>query len=278
MHSTKLSALISSVSSKFSPKDRQIASYMLANQDEAASMSIAELASASGVSQSAAVRFCKKLGFEGTKDLRIFLNSDRSADCAAEPCTLHDSNEQIFSKALGISSASLSRSFDSTSAESLSSAARMIMQASNMLVFGIGGSAPVVSFMCNEFRRLGKMVFGYSDIYTIRTFRAHFASSDLLFLISRRGENEDLVKLAQHARKNGAMIAVLTSDPSSRLASIADRTVISSDMQYIEGDQNSFSRLGQIALVSCLYMMCASGYAAEDPSFDRNYLNLTNYR
>ncbi len=275
----RLELLIKEKEDSFTSQDQKIADYMLANQDKLISMSISELADSSSVSQSAAVRFCKKLGFEGTKQFRVFLNSVMlMEESKASSCTLHDSDGEIFQKTLDIALASLRRSFESTSSDNLASIADLIKKSSNILVFGIGGSAIAASYMCSELRRLGKMVFGYSDIYTIRTFRAHFSPSDLLFFVSRSGENEDLIRLAEYAKKNGAVIAVISSDPSSTLCKTADAVIISPEMQFIDGDRNSFSRLGQLALISSLYTMCASRFAAENPDFDRNYLNLTNYR
>ena len=51
-----------------------------------------------------------------------------------------------------------------------------------------------------------------------------------------------------------------------------------SENQYLLDDRNSFSRLGELALIEALYIMCAKKLGEKNPDFRENYFGLTNYK
>ncbi len=275
---TRLNLLIRNRYNTMGEQEKRIADYVLEHEDEILYTPLASLAENAGTSEATAVRFCKKLGFRGIKEFKVFLGTVRSSGSDKNSCTFGDSDSTIFEKVFRNSMRALEYSFKSTSYETLSKVSDYINASSNILVFGVGGSAIAVEFVAREITRIGKKIFSYTDSYSIRQFNADFASSDLVLIVSRSGETEDLVRIAEKAGRQGAAVVAITGAEKSKLTEISDTAIIVSEEQLIDGDRNSFSRIGQISLVSCLYIMCVAHRMKEDDSFRENYLGLTNYR
>src|SRR5690348_18492469 len=58
------------------PSMRQVAEQVLADTGATASLTVTELASASGVSEATVIRFCKAIGFAGYPQLRLALAAE----------------------------------------------------------------------------------------------------------------------------------------------------------------------------------------------------------
>ncbi len=275
---TVLNILIREKYEYLGSKEKLIADYILSHEDEVLSIPIADLASRSGVSQPTAVRFCKKLGFNGIKEFKIYCGTIKGSGRNIEPCTFNDDDDIIFKKVFKASMSAIERSFKSTSLDTIQKVADYIYSADIMLVFGVGGSKIPAEFLTGELTRFGKKVFAYTELFSLKQFNADFSNKDLAFFVSRSGETEDIIRLAKKAKEDGADVIALTTNPDSSLYDISDEAIIVNEELLMEGDKNSFSRIGAIALISCLYIMCATRKAKEDPLFKENYLGLTNYK
>ncbi len=275
---TRLYLLIKEKYKLLGAQERKIAIYILEHEDEILTLPIAELAKKAEVSQPTAVRFCKKLGFNGIKEFKIFAGTIQGSGAEIEPCTLEDSDTAILKKVFKSSMSAIESSFNSTSLETMSKVADLIYRSQSVLVFGIGGSAIPAEFVYTELTRFGKKAFAYTDTYSLRQFHADFNKSDLALFVSRSGETEEILRIAKQAKANGAAVVAITTNADSTLFKAADQAILVKEEQLMEGDKNSFTRIGEIALISCLYIMCAGRKAQEDPEFKENYIGLTNYR
>ena len=248
---TRLYLLIKDKYQLLGTGERRIADYILGHEDEILELPIAELAAFADVSQPTAVRFCKKLGFNGIKEFKIFAGTVKGSGAKIEPCALEDEDDDIFKKVFKNSMSAIESSFKSTTIKTMSKVADLIYRAESVLVFGVGGSAIPAEYVYTELSRFGKKVFAYTDLFSLKQFHADFNKSDLALFVSRSGETDDR---------------------------LADYAIVVREEQLMNGDKNSFTRIGEIALISCLYIMCAERKAQEDPDFKENYIGLTNYR
>ena len=64
--------------SAFTPTEREIATFLEENSKEAVNLSLDELSEKIFVSKSTVIRFCKKLGFKGHKELCVELAKELS--------------------------------------------------------------------------------------------------------------------------------------------------------------------------------------------------------
>ena len=274
---TRLNLLINEKYEALGAKEKKIADYVLSHEEEILSMPIASLADRAQVSQPTAVRFCKKLGFNGIKEFKIFLSTIKCSSTTT-PCTFEDDDETIYEKVFMNSMSALESSFKSTSAHTISLVADLINASANVLIFGTGGSQIAAEFVSSELSRFGKKVYAYTNNYALKQFRAELASNDIALFVSRSGETEEILRIANKAKSDGASVIAITTNRESSLYKLADLTLIVNEEQLMDNDKNSFSRVGQIALVSCLYIMCAERKMREDKNFRENYFGLTNYK
>ena len=85
--------------SSLSPKERQVASFVLECPEKVVNMTIEEIATQSGTSASAVVRLCKSMGYSGYKELCRMLSSDLTARINAisyQEITPGDQSDVVF--------------------------------------------------------------------------------------------------------------------------------------------------------------------------------------
>lgn len=259
-------------------QEGKIARWMLEHEIELVDTPIKDIAINCGVSQPSVVRFCKKLGCNGIKDLKILVDGMRSDTTDSLPCTFDDSDKDIYKKVFASSIESLERSFSFVTWEEVSELAERIISASTISIFGIGGSALAARHLSEEMLRLGLKSMCFTDLYSISSSASTYTNDDLLIFISRQGETIELVNKAQKAKNTGANIALITTNENSTLFSLSDLALLVSENQYLLDDRNSYSRLGELALIESLYIMCAKKIGETNPSFRENYFGLTNYK
>ena len=238
-------------------QEGKIARWMLEHEIELVDTPIKDIAINCGVSQPSVVRFCKKLGCNGIKDLKILVDGMRSDTSDSLPCTFDDGDKDIYKKVFASSIESLERSFSFVTWEEVSELAERIINASTISVFGIGGSALAARHLSEEMLRLGLKSMCFTDLYSISSSASTYTNDDLLIFISRQGETIELVNKAQKAKNTGANIALITTNENSTLFSLSDLALLVSENQYLLDDRNSYSRLGELALIESLYIMCA---------------------
>lgn len=95
--------------------------------------------------------------------------------------------------------------------------ARAIADSPRLFVAGAGRSGLLLRCAAMRLMHLGKTVHVVGD-----TLTPSLAAGDLLLVASGSGETGGLVAVAAKARDLGARIAVVTANPASRLAALAD--------------------------------------------------------
>ena len=259
-------------------QEGKIARWMLEHEKELVDTPIKDIAINCGVSQPSVVRFCKKLGCNGIKDLKILVDGMRSDTESSIPCTFDDSDKDIYQKVFASSIESLEKSFSYVTWDEVSILSKSIINASTISVFGIGGSSLAARHLSEELLRLGLKSMCFTDPYSISSSASTYTNDDLLVFISRQGETIELVNKAHKAKNTGANIALITTNDNSTLFSLSDLALLVSENQYLLDDRNSYSRLGELALIESLYIMCAKKIGETNPSFRENYFGLTNYK
>ena len=259
-------------------QEGKIARWMLENEKQLVDTPIKDISYICGVSQPSVVRLCKKLGCNGIKDLKILVDGMQYDNEKSIPCTFDDSSKEIFNKVFSSSIESIERTFSFVSWEEIDSLSDMIISASTISVFGIGGSSLAARYLSEELIRLGFKSMCFTDPFSISSSASTFSLGDLLIFVSRQGETKELVDKAQKAKDTGGSIALITTSDVSTLYSLSDMALLVSENQYLLDDRNSFSRLGELALIEALYIMCAKKSGEKNPDFRENYFGLTNYK
>ena len=96
-----------------------------------------------------------------------------------------------------------------------------ILSAGHIFVAGAGRSGTVARAFANRLMHLG---FHVSFVGEITSPHSH--PGDLVLILSGSGETASLVALAEKARKSGVNVALITMNPGSSIAELADDTAV----------------------------------------------------
>lgn len=249
----------------FKAAEERLADYVLQNYETVVNLTIEDLAKCSDTSYATVTRFCKKLGYDGYKDFKSSLIQDALTRQNSE--TLQDDLSISLAQPLESICDSTYRFFIRGLEESLSildynlieQAVTAMMRANTICFVGTGTSGICARYACSRFFRIGLPCVweGDSTLYRMRV--ATLRKGDVLFAISASGRSNDIVKCAQLAQKNGALVVSLSDfaiSPLTKASSINLFTTPRIASLYQNLDMPLV--INQIALIDTLYACCCS--------------------
>lgn len=194
-----------------------MASYFLDNVENVFAKPISQLAEESGVSKVAWVRFCKAIGFDGLKDLKksLFSELHETAGEPAEAAAFSDIREAtgIDQLILSVKNNSIRAVRDTTKLldpASVEAAARQILNARSVRIFGVGASALVGEDLYNKLLRIDKNVCFCRDLHIQLTYAANMTPQDVAVLISMSGNTKEVLEMLALSRQCGTPTVALT--------------------------------------------------------------------
>ncbi|WP_136659497.1 MurR/RpiR family transcriptional regulator [Nitratireductor sp. XY-223] len=248
----------------FATQEQKVADFVMSQMENISTMTIAELATASGVSKPTVVRFCRTLGCEGYREFKLRLAQNLAvslqyleAGTSRDDRHGDDAMDQVLS-ALSAASNYMRAQLDR---EALDRAQSAIARCRNLVVVGIGGgSSMLAEEAANRFFRLGLSAIALSDSYLMQMRSATLGREDVLLAISASGEADAIVAAARIASGYGATTICLTKTGTS----LADTTDISINFDLPE-DPDIFkptaSRYAFLVLLDTLAMSVAQANA-----------------
>jgi DNA-binding MurR/RpiR family transcriptional regulator len=196
--------------------EKQIANYLLKNQDEAAFLSGGELADRLELSEATVVRFARKLGFESYPAMREALQENfrrRVGHSARLRSRLDDLREggDIFEKVTVSEIDYLTEALQSVDRSSLQKAVTRIIACEHLFVFGTGPSISLVHLLNQRLTRFGKQVIPLTVAgrETLEPMML-MAKKDLLFAIGFFDVNPTLQIVLDYAREVKCPAILLT--------------------------------------------------------------------
>lgn len=251
-------AEISNRISTLSPAERRVGRWILDHPRQAARATLAELAAGCGASEPTVIRFCRRLGLAGFRELGL-----RLSEASAQPTSyLHrdvqpdDRAADAAAKVIDASVRGLLDVLTRLSSIPLDNAVAAMRKARQLAFAGLGASGYVAGDACHKFFRLGLPCTALTDTPSILQFAAIADPDDVLIIASHSGRWTDLARAAGWAKVRGSTVIALT-DPRSNLASAAS-IVFPCDAHE---DTNVYtpmsSRLAQLALLDALQVALA---------------------
>jgi DNA-binding MurR/RpiR family transcriptional regulator len=163
MSSQDFSQIIGEKYGTFTKGEKQIAHYLRKNQDEAAFLSVGELAERLGLSEATLVRFARKLGFDSYPSMRGNLQENfrrRVSHSARLRNRLDDLREagDIFERVTVLEIDYLSEALQTVSRSALHRAVDRMITCEKIYVFGTGPSISLVHLLNLRLTRFGKLV------------------------------------------------------------------------------------------------------------------------
>ena len=212
------------------PTQRQMADYVLEHPFRAATMTIDELAEATGVSVATVSRFVQTLGFPGFPAFRAELV--RGYESALAPVeklrkelTRNASCAEIMAAALQDAQGNLEALRTTLPADTCEEIVRTILSGKRVLVAGFGNSGYLAGMLAHGLELYCNHVQSLADIGgSAHCARALFKlqKQDVVIVISFPRYVADAVIVARKAKERGARIVILTDAPKSPLSAFGD--------------------------------------------------------
>lgn len=244
----------------FTPAEKKVALYIIKHPENVLDMTTKQLAAASKGSEAAIIRFCKRIGINSFKGLKIEIAKEMSferKDWTKEvhaPLQFEDDLETILSKVNQKTIDALNKTEKLLSLEEFEKAITMLNQANKLLIYGAGGSSLVAQDLTQKLLRIDMPVFQSSDIHLQMVMAANMTKKDALFVVSTSGKTREVIKLLSVAKEKGAPTILLTQygrSPAQRLSDICLN--ISDEEQNIRIGTMT-ARIAQLAVIDALFI------------------------
>src|SRR3954468_5644053 len=244
------------------PSMRQVADQVLADTGATASLTVTELAVASGVSEATVIRFCKAIGFAGYPQLRLALAAENGRAQGADR-GVRDLESDIgpgddLAKVVEKIAFADARAVEETGAQldivMLERVVEALARAQRVDLYGVGASAFVALDFQHKLHRIGRVAFAWSDTHVALTSAALLRPGDVAIGISHTGTTTDTIDALAEARAHGATTVALTNFPRSPIARAAEHVLTTGARETPFRSGTTASRLAQLTVVDCLFV------------------------
>ena len=233
--------------------EKKIADFLMKNPSGILPLSITELAEKCGGSEATIVRFAKRLGFDGYQQLKISLAQEENVPSIGADISKEDDAATVFSKVCDDIYCSLEKTKKALSPKNLEKACQAILNAKDILLFGLGNSASVALDAAHKFFRLGLSAHAYTDNHMQVIAAAHTDEKCVVIGFSHSGSSKDIVQALELAKAQNATTIAVTNYGKSPIDKVSDviLSTVSDETNYsILGLK---SRIASLAIVDAIY-------------------------
>ena len=243
-----------------SKAEREVASWILDNPQQAIDGVIAHIAQQAGVSEPTIIRFCRSMGFNGFRDFKLALAQSLAGSTLSfcKDVSRDDSPAELINKIVGGAISSLQQVRNQLDRQEVEKAIRLVRDAERMEFYGQGGSGIVAADAQQKFFRFGKPCNVYTDPYIHGVAATLLDKNSVVVAISFSGRSTDILDSCRLAKKSGAMLIAITAS-GSPLAELADALLCVD----IDEDSDHYapikSRMAQLVVLDVLSVGVALG-------------------
>ena len=243
---------------ELSPSERQVAEWIVAHPKEAVQSTLAQVALHCGTSEPTVIRFCRRVGLQGFRELGIRLTESLSSPVRYVHRDVHpdDSSSDAAIKVMDASIRSLIDMKSRLSDMPLDEAVAALATARQIAFAGLGASGHVAGDACHKFFRLGIPCSTLTDAPMILQFSAIAEPNDVLVLLSHTGRWPEFARAARIATGRGATVIAITN-ASSDLAAAASILFSAPVIEDTSVFTPMSSRLAQLALLDAIHVALA---------------------
>ncbi len=213
----------------FSVNEYSVAQYLLHHSSEIHDMNIVQLARNSYTSPATVVRVCKKLGYNGFKELKQaymeeieyihfnFENVDPNI-----PFQKYDSLQDIAKNICSLLSNSILDTYSLLDDKELNKAFSLLIHAKHIQIFGFTlAAAPAYDFK-RKMEQIGKRVTVTENIDDMYQAFLYPEANTVTIAISYSGETRELVNIIQKMKQKSSPVIAITSIGDNTLSKISD--------------------------------------------------------
>ncbi|WP_022894416.1 MurR/RpiR family transcriptional regulator [Agromyces subbeticus] len=260
------------------PSEQRIASLFITEPSLIAELSIAELAARCDTSTTSVVRFCKRMGYEHLKDLRMDVLRElarETFETAGLPevsgdIVRDDSLEDIVAKVSMAETLSIADTAKVLDIDALQAAVDTVGAAHRVDIFGVGASSFVGLDLQQKLTRIGRTALNWSDPHAAWTSAATLRAGAVAIAVSHSGGTVDTIEFLAIARASGATTIAITNHDGSPLAGHADIVLTTAARETGFRSGALGSRIAQLMVVDCVFIGVAQASYDESMEAIRN--------
>ena len=275
--STGIRERIDHVYPSLRPAERAVAQYVRDHLAEASELTVGQLAEVAHVSEPTVIRFSRKLGFGGYRELRYVLRHPQAERRPTfDPLEGFDLNpwdklDDVPGKAVNATRSLLDDLLASLDRKELHKAVSLIANARLIDIVGVENSLVPATDLFTKLSYLGLNCRLNTDAYMQQIGAGHLSENDVAVAFSHSGRSIDTIKALRLAKSRGARTIVVTASPDAPIGNwAAGRQLAGRGARTIDGNA-IFSRTAHIVMVDILYMsVILSDYGRFSTELDRS--------
>lgn len=239
------------------PVEQRIANFILENPRKIINMPVKDIAFNSNTSDAAIVRFAKRVGLAGIKELKVELAKElhtlekekisRVIDLEA------DNHKDIFDKVFKNTIQALYNTEKIVSRDVMEEAAHLILKADSIFIFGVGDSANVGHDIEQKLHRVNVNAFFTADKYLCLTRLSNARDNDVLFVITLSGKTAEVIEVVKKAKALGIKVVILTQNHASIAKRHSDLAIEITEEETNIQYMNMTSRIAQLVICDVLF-------------------------
>ncbi|MCY0876970.1 MAG: MurR/RpiR family transcriptional regulator [Firmicutes bacterium] len=218
--------LVHSAMSGLTKAEQKVAQIVLQDPEFVMFASVTDVAERAQVGETTVIRVCRKLGYRGYQEFKLAI-AQHLAEPTPEsggPIETSDSLATVLQKIAYYNTQTLQDTAKLLRTEQVEEAARLVLGAQHVYVFGVGSSGITALDLQYRLMRIGIHANCEADAHKIAMLCALAKAEDVVIGISSSGSTKDLIDALTIAKRNGAPILCVTNhvrSPITQLARIA---------------------------------------------------------
>ncbi|MFK3960776.1 MurR/RpiR family transcriptional regulator [Guptibacillus hwajinpoensis] len=243
-----LLSVIRSYYPSLTKSEQKVADKVLADIDSVLYSSVTDLADMSGVGETTALRFCRKLGFKGYQEFKLTLAKTLSNDSKEDEVDGQGMHYAIAKNTKNV----IDETLQMIDENLLNLCISAIDEAKHLHFYGVGTSGLTALDAKNRLIRIGKHSDAIIDPHVQAMDAATLGSGDVVVGISLSGSTKDTLDSLEIAKKNGAKVIAITYYARSPIAQLADYVLLSGGKESpLEGGSLS-AKIAQLFVIDLL--------------------------
>lgn len=245
-------------SSQANGAEKFLIRFILEHPEDAVKLSVHALAAQTYTSAATIIRLCRKLGFEGYKEMIACLNyenalrSSQGRDISTE-IDQRDSLKDVVDKVTYRSIQALEDTRKLVDIDELENCVKILVEANTIGLFGIGSSLLAARDMYLKFLRLNKSCICNDDLHSQIVCAANLKFSDAAVIFSYSGLTKEMVELADILNQKEVPLITVTRFGENLLTSRADHRLYVSAKELLVRTAATASRISQLNIIDILF-------------------------
>lgn len=217
---------------------------------------LSDVAVRAGVSESAVVKFAKRLGLSGFRHLKRVLDQYERMGLVDlhEELSDVDDGPTVVRKVFGTAVQAIQDTQAILDYPTFERAAAILADANHVVVYGLGGSAVIGQDFEHKMLRIGKFVRAHCDTHMMAMSASLLSDVDVALAISHSGASAGVVEAMELAGDAGAETIAVTNVPKSPITRAARLVLLSASQGSPITGENAASRIAQLNILDALFV------------------------